>query len=248
MGGFKRNVTFSAIDFYHITRHRKDITKEMLAKVMLLFRTGVFTVPNPLHIYPASKVEDAFRYMQGGQHMGRIVVVPQDREVVPKTLRQNPIWKFSADASYLIVGGFGGLGRAILPWMARKGARHIVVLSRKGPISIAAQEVISMLQDQGVMIHAPPCDVSSQEELESALRVVRSTMPPIKGCINAAMLLQVSEATVSMDKALGLTLSGHVLCQHVTISMARYGRFQAQIIHTFICTFTGRYGLLPSLL
>ncbi|PVI01618.1 hypothetical protein DM02DRAFT_590921 [Periconia macrospinosa] len=190
MVGFQRNVTFTAVDFYHTTLHRKDITKDMLAKAMLLVKAGVFTSPNPLHTYPLSKVEEAFRYLQSGQHMGRIILVPREGDIVSKVVRKKPDWKFQTNASYLIVGGFGGLGRAILPWMVKKGARHIVVLSRKGSTTVAAQKIIAELRAKGVQVYAPKCDVSSRDELAAELTMVQSTMPPIKGCINAAMLLQ----------------------------------------------------------
>ncbi|KAK1951932.1 KR-domain-containing protein [Colletotrichum sublineola] len=48
---------------------------------------------------------------------------------------------FRNDASYLIVGGFGGLGRSLCLWMAARGARHLVIFSR----SAAAKPDASML-------------------------------------------------------------------------------------------------------
>ncbi|KAF1973923.1 KR-domain-containing protein [Bimuria novae-zelandiae CBS 107.79] len=201
MEGFQRNVTFTAVDFYHTTLYRKAITKDMLAKVMLLARTGAFTAPNPLHIYPTSKVEAAFRYLQSSQHIGRIVVAPQERDIVSKSLCKKPTWGFVENASYIVVGGFGGLGRAVLPWTVNKGARHLVILSRMGPVSAAAQRVVAELQALGVQVYAPKCDASSRSNLAAVLDTVRMTMPPIKGCINAAMLLQVCEPmhTLNMD-------------------------------------------------
>ncbi|KAF5518011.1 Highly reducing polyketide synthase gloL [Colletotrichum aenigma] len=37
---------------------------------------------------------------------------------------------FREDASYLLVGGLGGLGRSVCRWMAARGARHLVLCSR----------------------------------------------------------------------------------------------------------------------
>ncbi|KAJ0295225.1 hypothetical protein Brms1b_013797, partial [Colletotrichum noveboracense] len=37
---------------------------------------------------------------------------------------------FREDASYLLVGGLGGLGRSVCRWMAARGARHFVLFSR----------------------------------------------------------------------------------------------------------------------
>lgn len=86
MGGFKHNVTFAAVDFYHITRFRKDITQSTLTKVIKFINEGKLRAPNPITIYPVSRIEEAFRYFQSGRHVGRIVIVPQHGELVPVSL------------------------------------------------------------------------------------------------------------------------------------------------------------------
>ncbi|KAJ4288369.1 hypothetical protein N0V90_011603 [Kalmusia sp. IMI 367209] len=189
MKGFQCNVTFAGIDFHHTSKFRKDITQRMLAKVMELIEQGKLMTPSPLQVYPVSQIEEAFRYLQSGQHMGRIVVMPKQGQVVPKYLTKRPTWKFNGDASYLIVGGFGGIGRAIMLWMESKGAKNIIVLSRSGPASAAAVGVVEELGKLGVQIYAPKCDVASLVDLKVALDMAMKMMPPIKGCINAAMAL-----------------------------------------------------------
>lgn len=100
-------------------------------------------------------------------------------------------WEFDPQASYVIAGGFGGLGRAICKWMADRGAKHLIMLSRSGPVSEAAIDLVQGLTARGVTVVAPKCDVCSADSLEAALKECASrAMPPIKGCINAAMVLQ----------------------------------------------------------
>ena len=82
------------------------------------------------------------------------------------------------------------MGRKILEWMADRGARHMIVPSRSGPSSKAAIDVIARLEVKGVKIVTPRCDVSSASELAGLLYQC-ADMPPIKGCINLAMVLQV---------------------------------------------------------
>lgn len=90
----------------------------------------------------------------------------------------------------MIAGGSGGLGRAILMWMAERGARHLIVPSRSGASSKAAAQVVTELTARGVNIVAPKCDLSDEVSLRRILDECSRTMPPIKGCINAAMVLQ----------------------------------------------------------
>lgn len=78
--------------------------------------------------------------------------------------------------------------------MAKKGARHLLVLSRSGTESgEAAAQVVTDLRDKCVHIDVPRCNVANADELAEALRYYASRNPnaPIRGCINSAMVLQV---------------------------------------------------------
>lgn len=99
-------------------------------------------------------------------------------------------WKFDSGASYIIAGGLGGIGRAIMKWMADRGAKYIIVPSRSGVSSRAAVSALTELKDLGVQVVAPKCDVASEASVLAMLSDCASTMPPIKGCINAALVLQ----------------------------------------------------------
>ena len=96
-----------------------------------------------------------------------------------------------SDASYIVAGGFGGIGRAILLWMADKGAKNLIVPSTSGPSSQAAREVVERLTERGVRVTTTICDAASATGLKALLQSCSARMPPIKGCINAAMVLQV---------------------------------------------------------
>lgn len=79
----------------------------------------------------------------------------------------------------------------MLRWMTTKGAKNFIVPSRSGAASGAAAELVAELTEQGVTIVTPKCDVSSKESLKQVLEECGKTMPPVKGCINAAMVLNV---------------------------------------------------------
>lgn len=76
--------------------------------------------------------------------------------------------------------------------MADKGARHLIVPSRSGPSSQEAVNTIADLTKRGVQVLAPRCDVSLSADLEALLQNCATIMPPVKGCINATMVLHVS--------------------------------------------------------
>lgn len=95
------------------------------------------------------------------------------------------------DASYLVVGGLGGLGRALIRWMARLGAKSILTLSRSGKRSANAEQFEAEMNSQGVKLTVLACDTTNAAELQATLVTVAGTNRPIRGIIQAAMVLQV---------------------------------------------------------
>ncbi|XXH05413.1 hypothetical protein Hte_011839 [Hypoxylon texense] len=190
MAGFARNVSYSAVDLRYVILRNPELTSELLKATIGLLHEGAVQHPGPLHTYPVSKAEQAFRYLQGGKNIGRIILNVDPFDVVPQLLVERRSWTFDANASYVIAGGSGGLGRAIMKWMADRGAKHFIVPSRSGSSKPVVAQVISELTKRGVNVVAPKCDVSSTESLAKVLEECSRTMPPVKGCINAAMVLQ----------------------------------------------------------
>jgi NADP-dependent 3-hydroxy acid dehydrogenase YdfG/acyl carrier protein len=101
-------------------------------------------------------------------------------------------WTFPSDATYLIAGGLGGLGRSTARWMASKGAKNLVLLSRSGASSPSAQNLVQELRNKGVRVEAFACDVSNASRLSEVLSSISQTLPPIKGCIQGTMVLRDS--------------------------------------------------------
>ena len=94
----------------------------------------------------------------------------------------------------MIAGGLGAQGRSIADWMVSKGARNLVLLSR-GDISSNA-EIAAFAQDlenRGATLYCPSCDIGDPEAIRAVLDHCKAHLPPIKGCINAAMDLKVSQ-------------------------------------------------------
>ncbi|KAG6354546.1 hypothetical protein INS49_004563 [Diaporthe citri] len=191
VSGFAKNVSFTAVDMLHIAQTNHQLTRELAEKIIAFLVAG-HRGPAPLQLFGAAQIEQAFRLIQSGANTGRVVISLSPEEVVPRytTLKSN--WSFRKDHSYLVAGGFGGLGQVILRWMVDRGARHLIVPSRSGPSSQAAVDTLAELTKRGVQVVAPRCDVSSSADLEAMLQDCAATMPPVKGCFNATMVLHDS--------------------------------------------------------
>ncbi|KAH8751101.1 hypothetical protein F5883DRAFT_527945 [Diaporthe sp. PMI_573] len=102
-----------------LTNHQ--LTRELTEKT-ITHVVGGHKGAAPLQLFGASQIEKAFRLIQSGANTGRVVLTLSPEEVVPRYNALKSSWRFREDGSYLVAGGLGGLGQAILRWMADKGA------------------------------------------------------------------------------------------------------------------------------
>jgi NADPH:quinone reductase-like Zn-dependent oxidoreductase/NADP-dependent 3-hydroxy acid dehydrogenase YdfG/acyl carrier protein len=139
----------------------------------------------PQRVFPLTQAVDAFRTMAQARHIGKIVLT-QTEAPPAATPMDRPI---RAGASYLITGGLGGLGLRVAEWMAASGARHLVLLGRRSPMQPAI-DTIRRLVEQGVEVRVVQADVSRSVAMEPVLADVARTMPPLRGVVHAAGVLE----------------------------------------------------------
>ncbi|MCJ1262836.1 hypothetical protein MMC22_002706 [Lobaria immixta] len=187
---FAKNVSFGAVDIAAMSRERPALLRKSLQAVMALVTQRQLHASQPLDIYPVSDIEDAFRYMQSGKNMGKAVINFETNSPVLTVLDTKPTYYFDSNATYVISGGLGGLGRSAARWMAARGAKNLILLSRSGPRSDAARTLIEQLRAQGVQVEAPSCDVTCTDSLSTVLAHCAQIMPPIRGCIQGTMVLK----------------------------------------------------------
>ncbi|KAL9029564.1 MAG: hypothetical protein Q9196_002212 [Gyalolechia fulgens] len=192
MSTFAKNVSFASVDLMMHLQETPAFVGGMLKRVVDLLVEGKISVQKPLAIFDASRIEEAFRLMQSGKNKGKMVIELGNQDLVPTVPSNLPTYHFDANATYVIVGGLGGLGRSIARWMASLKARHLILLGSSNPIREAGKVLVDELQAQGISVATPPCDVGNRAALERTLNQCRKTMPPIKGCIQGAMVLKVS--------------------------------------------------------
>jgi NAD(P)-dependent dehydrogenase (short-subunit alcohol dehydrogenase family) len=106
---------------------------------------------------------------------------------VPRDL---PELRFESSASYVLAGGLGGLGRNIVLWMVERGARNLILLSRRGSDDPSSNSFCETLQALDVTVLTPRCDISNYDSVINAISACEA-MPPIRGCIQGAMILKV---------------------------------------------------------
>jgi len=181
---FRNNLSYFAFDLERACRERPDLVRSLLLELMAMFREGSLS-PLPHHIFPIEDAVNAFRYMTRRKNIGKVVL---SFPTVESKARSDRSLALRSDATYLVTGGHGGLGLAVARWLVGKGARHLVLLSRGGA-SVAGEQLAVEVAAQGAKIETIQADVSSESDLARALSEIRSSMPPLRGVIHAAGVL-----------------------------------------------------------
>ncbi|KAE8323848.1 fatty acid synthase S-acetyltransferase [Aspergillus sergii] len=190
MSQFAHNISFSAVDLSTFGRERPQQMRKLLRETFRLLQSGEIRPVSPLNTFDASEVPSAFQLLQSGHSIGKVIVRLND-------LGGDNVIQFSpntcfleADATYLIVGGTGGLGRSITQWLATHGAKHVLLVSRSGPGSPGVEHLINSMSSQGVQVCALSCDVTDKTQLMSILRPHLQQCSPLRGVIHSAMVLK----------------------------------------------------------
>ena len=190
---FRHNLSYFGIDSDQIMKHRPALTHQLFQEVMARFKDGSFFVL-PYTAFSRSRVIDAFRYMQQSRQIGKVLVVEDTRSIAPGTVEKppttlRPSLALDPDGAYLVTGGSSGFGLATATWLATRGARQLILLSRRGPISDEAITAIQAIEALGTKVHAPPCDITDAEALGAVIGACGRTLPPLKGVIHAAAVI-----------------------------------------------------------
>jgi NAD(P)-dependent dehydrogenase (short-subunit alcohol dehydrogenase family) len=111
--------------------------------------------------------------------------------------RQNKL--LHSNATYILIGGTGGLGRSMARWMVSKGAKNIVLVSRSGSATGKVRELIEELALSGANIVVRQCDVVNSNSVENLIANELVGMPEIRGVVHGAMVLHVSLLPLHRD-------------------------------------------------
>jgi acyl transferase domain-containing protein/acyl carrier protein len=181
---FRNNLSYFALDLERVCRERPAVVRSMLLELMDLFQKSSLK-PLPHNIFPIEDAANAFRYMARRKNIGKVVLSFTSVESRDRSVRSIAP---QADATYLITGGHGGLGLAVARWLVEKGARHLVLLGRTGA-SAAGTKLAAELAAKGAKITTIQADIANESDVARALAEIRAGMPPLRGMIHAAGVL-----------------------------------------------------------
>lgn len=190
-----KNLTLRTVDLMALIRHRPLEASSLFAKVMSLFERGMLEPKHSITVKPIAQIGDALRLLQAGTQTGGIVLESGQGSMVSAISDDYAPLTLDGKGSYVIAGGLGDLGRRFSELMVRRGARHVVILTRR-KLDVDEYRMIEdnlQLISPDLKFYWKTCDITNDVQVkECAASFLSSGVPPVKGVVQAAICLQVT--------------------------------------------------------
>ncbi|KAF2898254.1 hypothetical protein ILUMI_07921 [Ignelater luminosus] len=168
------------------------------SKVMKLIIDGILNgAVRPLSsiVFADDQVEEAFRFMAFGKHIGKVIIKIRDEEdgkvQLPTTKTVTAIARTYMDPhkSYILVGGLGGFGLELANWLISRGATKIVLVSRSGIKNGYQSLCVRRWRDSGAKVLVSTTDVTTEKGAKKLINEANE-LGSFGGIFNLAVVLK----------------------------------------------------------
>ncbi|GAB0087210.1 Fatty acid synthase [Sergentomyia squamirostris] len=194
MSMFLKNTSFHGILLDTVLQGDEKTIWTIAKLVEEGIKTGAVR-PLPTTVFDDQQVEQAFRFMASGKHIGKVVIKIRDEEsqkvVIPtaRLISAIPRTFLYKEKTYVVVGGLGGFGLELINWMISRGAKKIVVTSRSGIKTGYQSLMVRRWREKGVTVVIDKNDVTIEKEAEQLLKEAIK-IGPVGGIFNLAVVLR----------------------------------------------------------
>ena len=223
----------------------------------------------PFH--PILKLEatgniSSFECLPKNKDVGTAVVAVHTSAPITPRVSHGTSVRFDREATYLMTGGLGGLGRAIAVWLAERGARNLLFLSPSAGSKPKDQYLFAELESMGCTTVALRGIVQSETDV---CRAIKAAKRPIKGVLHLAMQLRDAlvldmtyddwrtaispkvDGTWNLHKKLGDSLDFFIMTSSLSTVLYQPGQSNYNAANTFMesfCQYRHSLGLPASVL
>ncbi|RYP64006.1 hypothetical protein DL771_008977 [Monosporascus sp. 5C6A] len=164
------------------------VSGSLLERTLFLFRQGAIPAP-PLASRNIAELNESVASFSDTLFSTKTVISHETGNDTLEVIPSRPHMQLRPDATYLLVGCLGGLGRSLTSWMMKRGARNFTFLSRSGAVSTQASILVKNLEAEGAKVDVFRGDAATREDVQKAVSSIPADRP-FGGVVNAAMVLR----------------------------------------------------------
>jgi len=190
---FRNNISYFGIDVDQMLEHQPQKAQKLFLEMAQLF-TSRKLIPLPHIVFPAARAVEAFQSLQQAYFLGKLVISLEN--ALKETQKAVSLKRLTLgkEGSYLVTGGTNGLGLATARRLAKRGAKRLLLISRKGSVDAAGQAIVEEMQQMGASVIIAPIDVTNKKALQDFLKQ-QHALSPVKGIVHAAGVVDDSLIT-----------------------------------------------------
>ena len=164
------NISLHVIDLNTIINSKK-IWGKLYKKFDEMLDNGIIN-PIPYKEFSILNIEDAFKYLSSGTHIGKVIVKSKiDKMEKTKIQHVNKFYPDS-DVTYIVHGGLGGIGLILIRWFADKGIKNLIITTRKGIVTGEQKYRLEYLTELGISYEIFIGDIGINEEFEKFKQII----------------------------------------------------------------------------
>ncbi|XP_071652654.1 fatty acid synthase-like [Temnothorax longispinosus] len=187
---FSKGISFYGIILENLNSSSLERKRTLSKKIAEGLENGAIK-PLCKKVFKRNEIEDAFRYMASGKHIGKIIIqIREENEPLDAPLLAHPRYYCLEHKCYVILGGLGGFGLELADWLTLRGAKHLVLTSRTGIRTGYQQSRVGLWRSYGVDVQIVTVDDTlKHEDCESILKFAEDRAP-VDAIFNLAVVLK----------------------------------------------------------
>ncbi|KAI0454862.1 reducing type I polyketide synthase [Xylaria acuta] len=192
MEPFRRALSFIHVDVVQLADNKGAVVQRILRQIVNMLDQEIIRNISPIKVFPLAEIGRAFRTMQAGEHIGKLVLVPKATDMV-KTTRPRDLATLHPEATYMVVGGLTGIGASVANLLVDRKAKNLLLVSRNATSRPGVTAMTNEFAAMGCHVVVKDCDVGNMSALKNLVEECnKAGMPAIKGIVHGGMVLQDS--------------------------------------------------------
>lgn len=190
-------VLFDLISLLHVRPHK---VATIMDKVMSVFKLDSFVPTQQVVKFSLESIRNVVNLNQSKKTPEKLILEVTESNQATNPSAHHAVAQLHANATYVVAGGLGDLGQKICYLLASRGAKYIVILSRRSLGTTERQELQDKLRlvSAEINVYSIACDISRRPVVQEAVSSLENMrLPPVKGVIQSATVLRVSLSRIS---------------------------------------------------
>ncbi|XP_055919370.1 fatty acid synthase [Eupeodes corollae] len=195
MSVFLKNTSFHGILLDSVMEGEESMQDQVVKLVADGIKSGAVR-PLQTSVFNEMQIEQAFRFMASGKHIGKVVIKVRAEETTKSPLKPDlrmfnaiPRTYMHPGKVYILIGGLGGFGLELTNWLVLRGAKKIVLTSRSGVKTGYQKLMITRWTQKNCTIKIDTNDVTSLDGCRKLLKS-SSELGSVGGIFNLAAVLR----------------------------------------------------------